>query len=382
VLVGTAQGSGVGIGDMISILPAGFTAKIAEVVRFPHDDRPIADGDAIGIVLDRQSFVEPGDVISTPDKAPAVASTINATVFWLDGTPLKLNEMVALRVGTRDVDAVVSNIKHRLEMATWNDVAAESVGLNDIAQLDFTTASAIPVDPTVGSVLSRLAVYRHGKICGGGIVDGVGTDITGGSRRSTNIVVPDRRISGTRVNLRFGHTGGVVWLTGLPGSGKTTIAQALEERLFENGWNAAVLDGDALRDGLNGDLGFTFADRKENVRRVGTVASLFAQNGFIAIVALVSAHAADRQEAREAAGAYGFSEVYVRAPVSVCAQRDPKGHYARAMAGEMADFTGVSAPYESPATPDLMLDTSVQSIDDSVDALSALVIATHTLREL
>jgi bifunctional enzyme CysN/CysC len=381
VLVGTAQGSDVGVGDMISILPAGFTAKIKEILRFPIDGRPIRDGDAIGIVLDRQAFVEPGDVVSAPDKAPAAASTLNATIFWLDAQPLQRGDMVGLRVGTRDVDAIVSTIKHRLEIATWDDVAADSVGLNDIAQLDFTTASPIPVDAAVGSVLSRLAIYRQGRICGGGVIDGVGSDTVTSQRRSANIVPPRPRISSKRLSHRFGHTGGVVWLTGLPGSGKTTIAQALEGRLFDAGWNACVLDGDALRDGLNGDLGFSFADRKENVRRVGAVANLFAENGFIAIVALVSAHAADRQEAREAAGEIGFHEIYVSAPVAVCAQRDPKGHYARAMSGEMADFTGVSSPYESPANPDLTLDTSTETIERSVAHVYELVVGAHASRE-
>lgn len=379
ILVGTAQSSGVAPGDLISIMPAGYTAKVQEIVRFPHDPRPIEDGDAIGIVLDRQAFVEPGDVVSAPDQAPAVASAINATIFWLDAQPLRSGDLVTLRLGTRDVDAEVASIKHRLEIETWNDVAADAVGLNDIAQIALVASKPVAVDTTAGSVLSRFGIYRQGRICAGGVVDSVGSDESILQRRSANIVPPRPRIAAARVVKRFGHTGGVVWLTGLPGSGKTTIAQALEERLFDIGWNARVLDGDALRDGLNGDLGFSFSDRKENVRRVGAVASLFAQSGFITIVALVSAHAADRQQAREAAPEGAFHEVHVRAPVDVCAERDPKGHYARAKSGDMADFTGVTAPYEAPNSPDLILDTACESIEESVARLFELVTRAYAI---
>jgi bifunctional enzyme CysN/CysC len=378
ILVGTAQGS-LTTGDTIAILPARFTAKVEKIVRFPDDGRAVEDGDAIGLVLDRHIVAEPGDVLSAPDTAPTVASSFTVTVFWLVAQPLVQDDLIDLRIGTRDVTVTVVGIRHRLDMATWNDVAAEAVALNDIAQIDLVAASPVPIDLTIGSTLSRFAIYRNGRICGGGIVDGVGSDKGLAQLRSSNIVPPRPRITKKRVTDRFGHVGGVIWLTGLPGSGKTTIAQALEERLFDIGWNARVLDGDSLRAGLNGDLGFSFADRKENVRRVGSVAALFAESGFIAIVALVSAHAADRQQARDAAGVQPFHEVYVRASVAVCAERDPKGHYARAMRGEMDDFTGVSSPYEAPTNPDLVLDTTEETVSQSVAHLFDRVTRLHAL---
>jgi len=188
----------------------------------------------------------------------------------------------------------------------------------------------------------------------------------------TNITAVAHQIDAEARRRRFGHQGGVVWLTGLSGSGKSTIGVALEAYLFDAGMNAVLLDGDNLRHGLTSDLGFSPADRRENLRRVGEVAALFAKSGAIVITALISPYAEDRIRARKAANGQ-FIEVYVDADMDACKARDPKGLYAKAMRGEIPEFTGVSAPYEVPEAPDLSVDTTVLSIDACVQVVAASV---------
>lgn len=182
----------------------------------------------------------------------------------------------------------------------------------------------------------------------------------------------DHSVSSADRARRNGHRGAVIWLTGLSGSGKTTLAMRLEQALFGQGAQAYVLDGDNLRHGLNADLGFGPAARAENIRRAGQVAALFADAGIICIAAFISPYRADRARARDAAGA-AFHEVHVHAPLAACEARDPKGLYRRARAGEIAEFTGVSAPYEAPEQPDLRIDTAVAGIDACADELIAYV---------
>jgi len=190
---------------------------------------------------------------------------------------------------------------------------------------------------------------------------------------------PERNLTAVRHGIdaemrraRFGHRGGVVWFTGLSGSGKSTLATALEVRLFEAGMHPVLLDGDNLRHGLNADLGFSPEDREENIRRAGAVAALFAEAGMIVIASFISPYAADRAQAR-AATKDPFLEVHLDVDVSVCQTRDPKGLYAKAIRGEIPEFTGVSAPYEAPETPELRLDTNALGIEACVDRLEALV---------
>ena len=190
---------------------------------------------------------------------------------------------------------------------------------------------------------------------------------------STNFTIKSR-VSGQERQERAGHRGGVLWFTGLSGAGKSTLAIELERQLFANGYSVYVLDGDNLRTGLNADLGFSHTDRTENIRRVGELAALFADAGTIAISAFISPYRADRQHAREAAGD-AFHEVYVKADVETCEGRDPKGLYRRARTGEIPNFTGVSAPYELPETPDFVVDTAADDVTACTDALIAYVAA-------
>lgn len=190
-----------------------------------------------------------------------------------------------------------------------------------------------------------------------------------------HLVVVRHHVTTSERAARAGHAGAVIWLTGLPGSGKSTLAMALERRLFDQGWQAYTLDGDNMRHGLNADLGFSPADRQENIRRVGEVAALFAEAGAICITAFISPYREDRARARTAAGERRFFEVHVNTPLATCERRDPKGHYRKARAGLIRDFTGVDAPYEAPERPDLTVETEGRDIDGCVDQLLDYVVA-------
>ena len=190
--------------------------------------------------------------------------------------------------------------------------------------------------------------------------------------KSHNISSIDHRVSDQDRWRRQGHKGGVLWLTGLPGSGKSTLAFELERLLFDNNNQVYVMDGDNLRHGLNSDLGFSHEDRTENIRRVGELAALYADAGMIAITAFISPYQADRRDARRAAG-QRFHEIYLSASIEVCEGRDPKGHYKKARLGEIPEFTGVSAPYEAPENPELVIDTGVLTVADSLDLLNQYV---------
>jgi len=189
-----------------------------------------------------------------------------------------------------------------------------------------------------------------------------------------NIVPVRHQVTATERAARTSHHGAVLWFTGLPGSGKSTLAMALERRLFDLSWQVYTLDGDNVRRGLSADLGFSPHDREENIRRVGEVAALFADAGAICIVAFISPYRADRARARAAAGERRFFEVYVKSALSTCERRDPKGHYRRARAGEIKDFTGVDAPYEAPEQPGIVIDTETQDIGACVERLLAFVV--------
>jgi bifunctional enzyme CysN/CysC len=190
--------------------------------------------------------------------------------------------------------------------------------------------------------------------------------------KSQNVFNVDLKITTEQRALANGHAGGILWFTGLSGSGKSTLALELQQRLFQKGYQAYVLDGDNIRQGLNADLGFAPEDRTENIRRVGEVASLFAKAGFIVISAFISPYREDRRRARAAAPEY-FHNVYIKADVETCEQRDVKGLYAKARAGEIKEFTGISAPYEEPENPELAIDTQALSVDASVEQLLAYV---------
>lgn len=303
-------------------------------------------------------------------------------VCWMSDRPLALGRSYLLRHTTREVQAIVDRVRYRIDVDTLHRGPADSLELNDIARVTLTTAHPLFFDPyttnrdTGGFIL--IDPQTHDTVAAGMIrgEERDAADVVEEADRleapesvAPNVVWEAPAIPREEREERAGHRAAVVWFTGLSGSGKTTIAHALERRLFAAGVRTALLDGDVLRHGLSGDLGFSAGDRRENIRRAAETARLFFEHGAVVLCSFVSPRTSDRELARSRVPARRFFEVFVDVDVETARSRDPKGLYRRADAGEIPSFTGVSAPYETPATPELTLPTAELSVDEAVAKL-------------
>ncbi|HZE04822.1 MAG TPA: adenylyl-sulfate kinase, partial [Solirubrobacteraceae bacterium] len=322
-----------------------------------------------------------GDLICRPRNRPAVARDVEALVCWMGDTASRERGRYLVKHTTRTVRGILAEIVHRIDVDTLHhDAAATSLALNEIGRVRLRTSAPLMFDPydrnraTGACILIDEATNETvaaGMILGSAVP--AATAGVGSAQHSTNVRWEPARLDRAARWQALGVTGATVWLTGLPASGKSTVAGALEEFLVRHGVAALRLDGDNLRHGLNGNLGFDPADRAENVRRTAHAARLLAEAGTIAIVSLVSPYAADRRLAREIHERDGvqFVEVFVDTPLSECERRDPKGLYARARAGELEGLTGIDDPYEAPEDPEVRLTpgdpgTAVESVLDAL----------------
>src|SRR6266699_2690675 len=333
-------------------------------------------GRSVGITLDRELFIERGDVIGHVGTSPRDTRRIRARIFWLHDKPLVTGASILVRLGTRETRATVVAIEKAVDPGELASVETRSIARNHVGEIDIALAHPIAADPyTDNPRTGRLVIEVNGRIAGGGLVLSVGA----GQRAIPVDIVPvESALRPDERSARYRHGGAVVWLTGLPGSGKSTLARALERRLFSNGGSPVLLDGDTLRAGLNSDLGFSAADRTENIRRLAEVATHLARNGHIAIVAAVSPARDDRAAARRIADT-SFREVYVATPAEVCESRDPKGHYAKARAGTLQAFTGIGNDYQPPTSSELTIDTSTRSVADATDEIEQMLARTGIL---
>jgi bifunctional enzyme CysN/CysC len=301
-----------------------------------------------------------------------VADQFEATVVWMHDRPMLQGRSYLLKLGTKTVPATVSPIKYRINVNTLEHLAARSLELNDIGVCCLELGQAIAFEP-----------YKKNRELGGFIlIDRVTNDTVGAGllqfalRRSQNVHWQALDVNrAARAQLK-GQKPCVIWFTGLSGAGKSTIANHLEQRLHASGYHTYLLDGDNVRHGLNKDLGFTEADRVENIRRVAEVARLMADAGLIVLVSLISPFRAERRMARELLDAGEFLEIFVDTPLDVAESRDPKGLYRKARRGELKNFTGVDSPYEAPENADLRLDTTrlspTQAVDEILGALDGM----------
>ena len=267
----------------------------------------------------------------------AIHAGLRARIFWLHDKELSAGASILLRLGTRETRATVVAIEKAVDPGELSSVETRSIARNHVGEIDIALAQPIAADPYSDNPRTgRLVIEINGRIAGGGLV----LSVDAGQRAIPVDIVPvESALRLDERSARYRHNGAVVWLTGLPGSGKSTLARALERRLFGMGGSPVLLDGDTLRAGLNRDLGFSAADRTENIRRLAEVATHLARNGHIAIVAAVSPAREDRAAARRVADEL-FREIYVATPAEICESRDPKGHYAKARAGSLPAFTG------------------------------------------
>lgn len=359
------------VGDQLVFSPANKSSKVQTIERGNADSAETAiAGDSIGITLTEQIFVERGYVASHQTETPIETNRFHADLFWIARERLRTGKVYDVRLATQEVKCQVVSIDQVTDSSTLQVRIdkPEHLERNEIGRLTLQTRAPLVLDNHERIAnLGRFVLVDEGRICGGGIIfGGVYTDRV--VVKSKNISWIEGKIAARERSTQTGHRGAVVWLTGLSGAGKSTIAQALERELFNRAMHTYVLDGDNIRHGLNSNLGFSPEDRFENIRRVSEVAKLMADSGAVVITAFISPYRLDRRRAREIAleGNLEFVEVFIEAPLAVCETRDPKNLYKKARAGEIRDFTGIDAPYEAPEDPEIVVHTDRQSVDESV----------------
>jgi bifunctional enzyme CysN/CysC len=371
IIAGRIETGTLRVGEQLVFSPANKSSVVATIERWnAPENGPAVTGDSIGITLAEQIFVERGYVASHQNETPIETNRFHADLFWIVREPLRVGHFYDLRLATQQVKCQIVSIERVMDSSTLETKSdgREQLERNEIGRLTIQTRGPLVIDnheriPNLG----RFVIIDDGQICGGGTISGgVYTDRT--VAKSKNIFWTEGKITASARAVRSGHRGAVIWLTGLSGAGKSTIAQALERDLYHRGMHTYVLDGDNIRHGLNSNLGFSPDDRVENIRRVSEVAKLMADAGTVVITAFISPYRMDRRRAREIAleGNAEFIEVFVDAPLEVCEARDPKNLYKKARAGEILEFTGIDAPYEAPDDPEIVVHTDKQTVDESV----------------
>ncbi len=375
IIAGRIESGSLKVGDMLVFSPSNTNVKVASIESWPQNGtvKEAYAGQSVGITLADQIFVERGHVASHEANAPMLTNVFRAHIFWLGQRPLEQGKRYKIKLGTASVMAEIKAIEHVIDADTLAQLPANRVERNNVAEVVLRTRSVVALDEFgTNPQLGRFVILQDYDVAGGGIISMEGfydqRAAMQSQVKSKNLSETDFGVDVRQRALQNGHFGGVLWFTGLSGSGKSTIAVQLQKRLFDKGYNVFVLDGDSIRKGLNRDLGFSPEDRSENIRRVAEVAALFAQSGTIVITSFISPYREDRRKARAVAPDF-FHNVYVKASVEACEARDVKGLYKKARVGEIKDFTGISAPYEEPENPDIVLDTEAQSIVACVNAL-------------
>jgi len=382
ILAGRIASGRLAVGDELVFSPGNRRARVQRIECWPEPVAPAAwpkeavAGQSVGITMDQQTFIERGAVGSHAAATPHLVNAFRGRIAWFDAEPLKPGGRYKLKANAGEYLVIAEKIERVIDAADLSEQAADTVARNQVADVVFHSRGLMPLDAASETPETGRFVLTHGhRIAACGLVDLEGFAVAAARQgpKSENILRVAHRVTAEdrwRVNR---HRGGILWLTGLSGSGKSTLALALEEELFRRGHQVYVLDGDNVRHGLCSDLGFSPADRQENIRRVGELAQILADAGFIVVTAFISPYRADRDGARARAGDL-FHEVHVAAPIEVCEQRDPKGLYRKARAGEIKEFTGVSAPYEAPLAAELTIDSGGQPFAACLDALVAYAV--------
>ncbi len=373
---GTVASGTIRPGEEVVALPSGRSSRVRSVETFDGELAEAFAGQAVALTLEDEIDLSRGDMLVRPNNLPQVATAFDATLCWMDQEPLNRRTHYVLKHTTNKVKAFVGDVRYRIDVNTLHREPAETFALNEIGRVTIRTARPVFFDPykanrATGSFILIDPVTNRTAAAGmiRGIAREVG-DVTGSgqavSHRSQNVQWEGGLIAQADWEKRNGHKGAVLWCTGYSGSGKSTVAKALVRELFAAGCQVMMLDGDNVRHGLCGDLGFSDRDRTENIRRVAETAKLFYEQGNIVVCTFISPFRADRGFARGIMPAGAFHEVFVKCDLEVCRRRDPKGLYRKAEAGEIAEFTGVSSPYEAPVDPELVLETDLHAVDELV----------------
>jgi bifunctional enzyme CysN/CysC len=354
-------------GDRIRVLPGGRESRVARIVSADGDLAAAVTGQSVTLTLDSEIDVSRGDVIASADAAPQVADQFEATIVWLHDEPMLQGRSYLMKAGARTVSATVMPLKHRINVNTLEHAAAERLELNDIGVCEIELDQAVAFEP-----------YAQNRTLGGFILIDRLTNGTVGAglihfalRRSQNVHWQALDVDKQRRARLKGQRACVLWLTGLSGAGKSTIANLIEKKLAAAGRHTYLLDGDNVRHGLNKDLGFAAQDRVENIRRVAEVSRLMVDAGLIVLVSFISPFRAERRMARALFEPGEFFEVFVDTPLTVAEARDVKGLYGKARRGELKNFTGIDSPYEAPEQAEIRLDTTSLSAEAAADLVVA-----------
>jgi bifunctional enzyme CysN/CysC len=379
-------------GEQVVVLPSDRSSEVDTITTLDGDLEEAGPGDSVVVTLEDEIDVSRGSMIVRSRNKPDVTRQLDADLCWMNEEKMRQDRPYVLQHTTRRTQAYVSKIVYRTNVETFHREEADTFGLNDIGRVEIETADPLFVDSykinrATGSFI--LIDPDTNQTVAAGMIRGVAEDVAPFGEESEpqtrteqdtspNVTWEGLSIPREEREEQNNHKAAVVWLTGLSGSGKSTIAKAVEERLFEENVQTMMLDGDNVRHGLSGDLGFSPADRKENIRRVGEVARLFFEQGNVTLCSFVSPYQEDRDQARALLPEdvrERFLEVHVDCPLEVCKERDTKGLYAKAERGEIANFTGVSAPYEEPTDPDLVVNTDEDDVETCVDQIVEVLTA-------
>ena len=383
---GTVTSGTLRVGDQVGSSLTGQAAKVTAIYDTDEEVLAVSSGHAVTIQLDHQIDISRGDILAPTHDVPSVSNQFAAKLIWLSEDAMLPQRQYLMKIGCLTTSCRVLELEYVINVETLTHEARHQLNLNDIAYIKLATTRPIAFDSyqTDRHLGSFVLIDRISyQTVGAGMIDF-------SLRRAANVTWQAYQIDKARRGAELRQKPCIVWLTGLSAAGKTTIAGRVEELLVQRGHHCYVLDGDNLRLGLNRDLGFTAADRVENIKRVAEVAKLFIDAGLIAIVSLISPYRNERRMARELVEADEFIEVYVNTSLPICEQRDPKGLYKKARAGELANFTGIDAPYEEPENPEIVLNTETHSVEELAKEvldflrrnhyLQATISATHSIQ--
>ncbi|HZU91187.1 MAG TPA: sulfate adenylyltransferase subunit CysN [Stellaceae bacterium] len=371
---GTIVSGGVRPGDPVLVAGSGRTSRVKEIVTFEGSLAYAEAGDAVTLTLHDEIDIARGDLLAAPTAAPEYVDQFAAHVIWMSEDPLVPGRSYLLKIGARTVPATVTALKHRVDVDSLAHLADKTLALNEIGFCNLATAAPVAFDPyTVNRETGAFILIDRftNETAGAGM-------IAFGLRRASNIHWQALSVGRSERAALKGQSPAVLWLTGLSGAGKSTIADLVERKLHARGRHTMLLDGDNVRHGLNRDLGFTDADRVENIRRIGEVAKLMTEAGLIVICSFISPFRAERSMVRELTAPAAFLEIFVDTPLEECIRRDPKGLYAKAKAGRIAHFTGLDSPYEAPESPELRLVTT----DAGPELLAERILDELTARQI
>ncbi len=363
---GTVASGSIAVGDEIIVAASGRNSRIKQIVTYDGELARAEAGDAVTLTLDDEIDIGRGDILAKPTERPEVADQFAAHVIWMDQEAMVPGRSYAFRIGTQSIaSGSITAIKYKIDVNTGAHLAARTLILNEIGFCNVAVALPVAFD-----------AYEVNRRTGSFIVIDRYTNRTVGAgmiafplRRATNIAWQPLSIGKKERAALKKQKPCIIWFTGLSGAGKSTIANIVDEKLFAMSHHTMLLDGDNVRHGLNRDLGFTEADRVENIRRAGEVAKLMVDSGLIVICSFISPYKAERDMVRNLVGEGEFVEVFVDTPIEECVRRDPKGLYSKAKSGKIKNFTGIDAPYEAPSAPEVHLKTLGQQPEQLADAV-------------